>query len=67
MGSVHAQVSTTKSHALTLDDEPKYPADFTHMEYVNPDAPKGGTLRLFAVGGFDTLNPYTMKGDPPAA
>lgn len=64
--SAQADVSTTKSHALTLDDEPKYPADFTHMEYVNPDAPKGGTLRLFAVGGFDTLNPYIIKGDPPA-
>lgn len=34
-------------HAMTLYDEaPKYPSDFTHFDYTNPDAPKGGTLRL---------------------
>ena len=64
--SASAEVGTTISHALTLDIKPKYAADFTHLDYVNPNAPKGGTLRLFAVGGFDTLNPYTIKGDPPA-
>ena len=62
----HAQVDTIKSHALTLDDYPRYEADFPHYEYVNPDAPKGGTLRLFSVGGFDTLNPFTIKGDTAA-
>lgn len=60
------EVATTISHAVTLDDEPRYPPDFTHLEYVNPHAPKGGTLRLFTIGGFDTLNPFTVKGDPAA-
>ena len=60
------EVSTSISHAVTLDDFPKYDADFKHLEYVNPEAPKGGILRLFAVGSFDTLNPYTIKGDPAA-
>lgn len=50
-------------HALTLyDEQPKYPADFPHFDYVNPDAPKGGTLRQAGFGGFDSLNPFINKG-----
>tara|TARA_R110002033_G_scaffold43672_3_gene85674 strand:+ start:2432 stop:4291 length:1860 start_codon:yes stop_codon:yes gene_type:complete len=50
-------------HALTLYDEaPKYPVDFQHFDYANPDAPKGGTLRLAGFGGFDSLNPYISRG-----
>ncbi|MCO7517488.1 extracellular solute-binding protein [Pseudomonas guariconensis] len=50
-------------HALTLYDEPpKYPADFKHFAYVNPDAPKGGTFRQSSFGGFDSLNPFINKG-----
>ena len=52
-------------HALTLYNEaPKYPADFQHVDYVNPDAPKGGTFRQSAMGGFDSLNPFITKGVP---
>src|SRR5690606_25237339 len=43
------------------------PVNFTHFDWVNPKAPKGGTLRLMALGTFDTLNPYTLKGTPPSA
>jgi microcin C transport system substrate-binding protein len=50
-------------HALTLFDDIKYPPGFRHFEYVNPAAPKGGRVRLSAVGSFDSLNPYTYKGD----
>ncbi|GLK88349.1 extracellular solute-binding protein [Pseudomonas turukhanskensis] len=50
-------------HAITLYDEaPKYPANFHHFDYVNPDAPKGGTLRLSGNGGFDSLNAFISKG-----
>ncbi|MET1080149.1 MAG: extracellular solute-binding protein [Pseudomonas sp.] len=50
-------------HALTLYGEaPRYPANFTHFDYVNPDAPKGGTFRLAGNGSFDSLNPYISKG-----
>ncbi|CAG8870744.1 HTH-type transcriptional regulator SgrR [Pseudomonas fluorescens] len=50
-------------HALTLYDEPpKYPADFKHFDFVNPDAPKGGTFRQSSFGGFDSLNPFINKG-----
>jgi microcin C transport system substrate-binding protein len=49
-------------HALALHSEPKYAAGFTHFDYVNPDAPKGGTIHLAAEGTFDSLNPYILKG-----
>lgn len=40
----------------------KYPADFKHLDYVNPDAPKGGEMSTWARGTFDSMNPYTRKG-----
>lgn len=49
-------------HALSLIGEPKYAADFKHFDYVNPDAPKGGKVRLSAIGSFDSLNPFVLKG-----
>ena len=58
-------VLAAPQHALTLYDEPpKYPANFTHVDYVNPDAPKGGTFRKSALGTFDSLNPFINKGVP---
>jgi microcin C transport system substrate-binding protein len=59
-----APAANKRHHALSLIGEPKHPAGFTHFDWVNPDAPKGGTLRGFAEGSFDSLNPYTVKGDP---
>lgn len=53
-------------YAVSMYGKPAYPADFTHFNYVNPNAPKGGKLRLHAIGTFDTLNPWTMKGTPAA-
>lgn len=52
--------------AVALGYAPKYGPGFTHFEYVNPDAPKGGTLTLDAIGGFDRLNPWLLKGTPAA-
>ncbi|MBK8176474.1 MAG: ABC transporter substrate-binding protein [Rhodospirillales bacterium] len=54
------------AHAIAMYGEPKYGPDFTHFEYVNPDAPKGGELRLGAAGTFDSFNPYIIKGNPAA-
>ena len=51
-----------RTHALTLYGDPKYPADFTHFDYVNPDAPKAGQIRLAAIGTYDNLNPFILKG-----
>jgi microcin C transport system substrate-binding protein len=50
------------THAIALHGTPKYAADFTHFDYINSDAPKGGELRMSALGTFDTLNPFTLKG-----
>ncbi len=50
-------------HGLSLIGSPGYPAGFAHFNYVNPDAPKGGTLRLSAANQtFDSLNPIPDKG-----
>lgn len=43
-------------HALSLFGDIKYPAGFKHFDYVNPDAPKGGTARQIAIGTFDNFN-----------
>ena len=49
-------------HAMALGATPRYGSDFTHFRYVNPNAPRGGELRLSAMGTFDKLNPFTLKG-----
>ncbi|MCW2243396.1 extracellular solute-binding protein [Azospirillum canadense] len=53
-------------HGMALYGEPKYGADFKNFDYVNPGAPKGGKVTLQAIGSFDTLNPFTLKGVPAA-
>lgn len=51
-------------HAAALNGTPKYAPDVAHFDYVNPQAPKGGTVRLAASGGFDTFNILAQKGYP---
>ena len=61
-----ADAKVHKAHAITLYDEPpKYPADFRHFDYVNPNAPIGGTFRVAPVqeSSFDSFHPYIPKGD----
>jgi microcin C transport system substrate-binding protein len=58
-----AQDQPVHRHSLSLIGEPKYPADFTHFDFVNPDAPKGGVVRMADVGSFDSLNPVLYKGE----
>ncbi|HBV00580.1 MAG TPA: hypothetical protein DEF21_22145 [Thalassospira lucentensis] len=55
---------TTVSHGISLYGDMKYGPDFRNFDYVNPDAPKGGTLVQGSSVSFDTLNPYTLKGTP---
>lgn len=50
-------------HAIALDAAPKYEASFEMFDYVNPDAPKGGVVRMPALGGFDTFNPVLPMGE----
>ena len=55
-----------RRHGMSLFGDLKYGPDFKHFDYVNPDAPKGGTMQLSAIGTFDTLNPFVVKGVPAA-
>ena len=64
--SYSASAEITRSHGIALYGDLKYPASFSYFDYVNPDAPKGGNIRLMSTGSFDTLNPYTLKGISPA-
>ncbi len=51
------------SHGIAMHGELKYPQGFSHFDYVNPDAPKGGTLKLSVVSnGFDSFNPFVIRG-----
>ena len=54
-------------HGIAMHGSPKYAAGFTHLDYANPDAPQGGTLRLAAVGTYDSLNPHIVKARRPPA
>ncbi|MHA1558419.1 MAG: extracellular solute-binding protein [Alphaproteobacteria bacterium] len=58
-----ASESTQKTHALTrFGEAPKYPKDFTHFNYVDSKAPKGGTIKFSKIGTFDSLNKDIVKG-----
>src|SRR5271169_5065293 len=54
------------SEGMSLFGDLKYGPGFTHFDYTNPQAPKGGTIRYSAIGTFDTLNPFVIKGVPAA-
>jgi microcin C transport system substrate-binding protein len=59
-----AEEQTVTSHGLSKFDDPlTYPADFPHFDYVNPDAPKGGIHHTWDLGSFDSLTPFTEKGN----
>lgn len=63
--SFAAQAQTIKeNNAFAVIGEPKYAVDFTHFDYVNPAAPKGGTVTLAAIGTFDNFNRFAMRGNP---
>jgi peptide/nickel transport system substrate-binding protein len=56
------KVSAKETYAIAMHGAPALPADFTHMPYVNPDAPKGGRLVQGLLGTFDSLNPLIVRG-----
>ncbi|WP_342586239.1 ABC transporter substrate-binding protein [Methylobrevis pamukkalensis] len=57
--------SAEPRHGIAMLGEPALPADFTHLPYANPDAPKGGRLTYGFQGTFDSLNPFIIKGNAP--
>jgi microcin C transport system substrate-binding protein len=59
-----AFAADARVHALSLIDKVQYGPDFKHFDWVNPDAPKGGVVRLYAPGTYDSLNGFSVKGNP---
>ncbi len=57
-----AQEEVIRAHGISTFGDLALPADFTHLPYVNPDAPKGGEISQGLVGGYDSFNPYTVRG-----
>lgn len=55
-----------KSHGISTFGDLALPADFTHLPYVNPNAPKGGEISQWSPGSFDSFNPYTIQGNQAA-
>ncbi len=55
---------TARVHGIAMYGDPKYGPDFRHFDYVNPTAPKGGVVKLATIGGFDSFNPFIIRGDP---
>lgn len=64
LGVLTSSALAAPEHAIAMLGSAKYDPGFAQFDYVNPDAPKGGTLRLHALGTFDTLNPYIVRGKP---
>jgi microcin C transport system substrate-binding protein len=54
----------TVSHAFAIHGDVKYPPDFKHYSWVNPNAPKGGDVKFSWIGTFDSLNPFILRGVP---
>lgn len=59
---VFAETDVPWKHGISMHGEPALPADYTHLPYANPEAPKGGRLTLGVQGTFDSLNSYALKG-----
>jgi peptide/nickel transport system substrate-binding protein len=61
-----APLSAQPTHGIAMYGEPALPPDFVSLPYANPEAPKGGRIVFGESGGFDSLNPFILKGNPPA-
>ena len=55
--------SAEKVHGIAMHGTPKYSNNFTHLDYVNPNAPKGGTVKFGSYGSFDNLNRVLPRGE----
>jgi len=63
--STASAAGTVVAHGYAAFGDLKYPQDMTHFAWVNPQAPKGGSVRLMGSDTFDSLNPYTLKNTSP--
>ena len=58
----HAVQASSQTYGIAMHGEPKYKADFTHLDYVNPNAPQGGDIKHAELGSFDSVNPFALRG-----
>ena len=62
----HSNAFAKKMHGIAMHGQPKYDQNFKYLDYVNPDAPKGGTIKFGSYGSFDNLNRVAFKGSKAA-
>jgi len=69
LGPAHGQAASAPKpmHGIAMHGDLKYPPGFKHFDYVNPNAPKGGLVKLAGIGTFDNLNPFILRGVAAAA
>ncbi|MCP4382194.1 MAG: ABC transporter substrate-binding protein [Hyphomicrobiales bacterium] len=65
LGLIPQLATAQPMHGLAMHGEPALPADYQHLPYADPDAPKGGSIGLAGQGTFDSLNPFILKGTVP--
>ncbi len=65
LGLIPQIAAAAPMHGIAMHGQPKLPADFDHIPYANPDAPKGGSIAFGGLGAFDSLNPFIVKGAVP--
>src|SRR5438105_1712375 len=58
--------SSHPTHGIAIFGDLKYPADFTHFDYTNPNALKGGVVKMASFGSYDNFNPFIIKGNAAA-
>ncbi len=61
-GTAEGDDEVIRSHGISTFGNLKYPADFAHLAYVNPEAPKGGEIAIWGFGTFDSMNPFSRNG-----
>ena len=66
ISSFASPILAKKSHGIAMHGQPKYAENFLHLDYVNPDAPKGGVIKFGSYGSFDNLNRVAFKGSKAA-
>ncbi len=66
MPSASDPIEPDYRHGTAFLEDLRYPADFPHFDWVNPEAPKGGTLRLAGAGTYDSFNHFIHRGRPPS-
>ena len=63
LAAVISMPAAAQNHGLAMHGAPQLAPNYTHYDYANPNAPKGGDLRMAQIGSFDSLNPFSIRGN----